>query len=157
MTLAEVAALPVDELAAPDAVLALRIPTPMKPDGLYIMDAWGFEYKTTFYWIKDYGGARMGMGFWHRGGVEELLIGKRGAVPPWGIQQPSWIQHPVLEHSRKPALFRNLVRRATRYMPEVHRVELFARREALHWISLGYNISGRDIREELALWVANSA
>src|SRR5262249_13359293 len=47
MTLAEIMALPVEQLAAPTAHLYLWCPNALLPDGLAVMQAWGFGYKSN--------------------------------------------------------------------------------------------------------------
>lgn len=139
-------------IMARDAVVALWATTAMKPEAMAVLEAFGVQYKTSFYWIKTYGGRRMGMGHWHRGGVEELLIGKRGKVKPFKLQHPSWIQHMVLEHSRKPKIFRDIITRGTQHMDDPQRLELFARRRANGWAATGLELDGRDIRELVTSW-----
>ena len=63
MMLAEIAALPVEQLAAPTAHLYLWCPNALLPDGLAVMQAWGFSYKSNIVWHKvRKDGARTGAG-----------------------------------------------------------------------------------------------
>lgn len=71
LALKDLAALPVIDLAAPDCALALWVPNPMLPDGLWLMKEWGFTYKTVlFHWRKvtksDANAPAWGMGHWTR-------------------------------------------------------------------------------------------
>ena len=154
MTDAAIAALPVWKLTDTDALLALWVPTSKKDVGLRVMDAWGFRYKTTVYWVKVYGGRRMGMGHWMRGGVEELLIGLRGHVRPWRIQRPGHVAENVLRHSEKPHAFRQLVYNGTmNKLPRpLSAVELFARRRYKNWTPIGNAIDGQDIAQVIRRW-----
>ena len=52
MTLDEIVALPVEQLAAPTAHLYLWCPNALLPDGLAVMKAWGFAYKSNIVWHK---------------------------------------------------------------------------------------------------------
>jgi hypothetical protein len=54
MALDELKALPVDALAADDAVLFMWATWPNLRDALALIEAWGFEYKTdAFLWVKQ--------------------------------------------------------------------------------------------------------
>ena len=50
MSLSEISALPVPELTAEKAHLYLWVPNALLPDGLAVVSAWGFEYKTNIIW-----------------------------------------------------------------------------------------------------------
>ncbi|MGE0446330.1 MAG: MT-A70 family methyltransferase [Vicinamibacterales bacterium] len=141
--------LPVGAVLAPSAVLFLWAVIPQLPEAFRLMTAWGFAYKTSFEWIKDYGGDRMGLGFWHRGGVEMLLVGIRGDVRPFGYQQPGWFKAPVGRHSAKPVDARALVDACVAGFRDPHKLELFGRAPVDGWTVLGNEIDGRDIREAL--------
>lgn len=134
MTLEEICALPVPDISAKDSVLFLWCTTPLKEYGLETMRAWGFKYKTTIYWRKI---MSLGMGFWFRGQVEELLLGVRGKVKAFRLQEANFIQAKALRHSEKPEEFRQLIERATAKMPSQKRLELFARKRADGWDSWG--------------------
>ena len=116
------------------------------------MHAWGFDYVTTVYWHKHRKGRRMGMGFWFRNEVEELLVGKvRGdRVRPFRCQLPNIIGAPVEEHSKKPQAFRDLIETATLKRSKYERVELFARERVPGWTAVGGAIDGLDIRTAIA-------
>ena len=106
-------------IAADDCVLFLWATAPMLEDGLRVMRAWGFRYKTHFIWKKD----RISMGFWNRNKHELLLIGTRGAIPRRraGTQWDSVIDAPLGEHSAKPEKFLELVEH---YFPNLPKIEL---------------------------------
>jgi N6-adenosine-specific RNA methylase IME4 len=54
MSNADIAALPISELADPDGcLLALWVPSSLLAEGLHIMKAWQFEQKQTFIWCKN--------------------------------------------------------------------------------------------------------
>jgi N6-adenosine-specific RNA methylase IME4 len=81
MTLDEIMALPVERLAAPTAHLYLWCPNALLPDGLAVMKAWGFSYKSNIVWHKvrkDGGSDGRGVGFYFRNVTELLLFGVRG-------------------------------------------------------------------------------
>jgi N6-adenosine-specific RNA methylase IME4 len=74
MTPAEIAALPVQQIALPEAVLSLWVPAPLLPDGFTVIKAWGFEYKSNLVWDKE----MFGIGHYARIQHEHLLLCVRG-------------------------------------------------------------------------------
>src|SRR5579864_8749428 len=52
MTIEEIEAFPVGEIAAPTSHLYLWVPNALLPWGLRVMAAWGFEYKSNLVWHK---------------------------------------------------------------------------------------------------------
>jgi N6-adenosine-specific RNA methylase IME4 len=81
MSLPEIMALPVSEFAAENAHLYLWVPNALLPEGLKVLTAWGFKYKTNIIWYKtrkDGGPDRRGVGFYFRNVTEVLLFGTRG-------------------------------------------------------------------------------
>ena len=85
MTLAEIKSLPVPEISDEKAHLYLWIPNALLPEGLAVMDAWGFEYKGNIVWEKvrkDGMPDGRGVGFYFRNVTELLLFGiKKGSMP----------------------------------------------------------------------------
>ncbi len=111
----------------PDAVVCLWVTANRLPDGLAVLDAWGFEYVTCLAWDK----VNIGMGRWVRDRHELLLIGKRGKVslaPLMGTQPESLYSEPKTEHSRKPVWFAEQI---DRLWPTLRKLELFQRKESL--------------------------
>ncbi len=97
-----------ESLAAPTAHLYLWVPNALLPDGLHVMRAWGFNYKSNVVWHKlraDGGSDGRGVGFYFRNVTELLLFGVRGAnartLAP-GRRQVNYIGSRKREHSRKP-------------------------------------------------------
>lgn len=108
MTLDDIKALPVSDAAATSAHLYLWVPNALLPDGLEVMKAWGFQYKSNLIWHKirkDGGSDGRGVGFYFRNVTEILLFGVRGrnvrTLAP-GRSQVNMIQTQKREHSRKP-------------------------------------------------------
>jgi N6-adenosine-specific RNA methylase IME4 len=108
MTLDAIMALPVERLAAPTAHLYLWCPNALLPDGLAVMKAWGFSYKSNIVWHKvrkDGGSDGRGVGFYFRNVTELLLFGVRGknarTLAP-GRRQVNLLATRKREHSRKP-------------------------------------------------------
>ncbi len=108
MTTAEIAALPVREAVADPAHLYLWVPNALLPDGIDVLRAWGFEYKSNIVWHKvrkDGGSDGRGVGFYFRNVTEVILFGTRGknarTLAP-GRRQVNYIATRKREHSRKP-------------------------------------------------------
>jgi N6-adenosine-specific RNA methylase IME4 len=84
MTLDDIKALPVGEFAASTSHLYLWVPNALLPDGLSVMRAWGFQYKSNLVWHKirkDGGSDGRGVGFYFRNVTELILFGVRGRMP----------------------------------------------------------------------------
>jgi N6-adenosine-specific RNA methylase IME4 len=134
MPVADIAALPVADWAERDSVLYLWSTVPHLSDALTVMAAWGFEYKSSFVWIKE----RCGTGYWARNRHEHLLIGARGSkvCPRYnGIALlDSVIVGQQREHSRKPDRAVEIIEC---YHPVVAKLELFARETRPGWDAWG--------------------
>jgi N6-adenosine-specific RNA methylase IME4 len=108
MKLDEIMALPVADLAAPTSHLYLWCPNALLPEGLAVMKAWGFNYKSNLVWHKvrkDGGSDGRGVGFYFRNVTELILFGVRGkkarTLAP-GRSQVNLLATRKREHSRKP-------------------------------------------------------
>jgi N6-adenosine-specific RNA methylase IME4 len=136
-----ICARPVQDIAADDCALFLCATSPMLPDALRVMAAWGFTYKSQAIWRKD----RIGTGYWFRNQHELLLVGTRGNIPAPapGTQWPSVIDAPVGKHSEKPDAFYELIES---YFPNLPKIELNARRARAGWDSWG-NEAPREAAE----------
>ena len=82
----------------------------------------------------------LGMGYWFRGQCEHLLMGTKGKVKAFRLQECNFIQTKVGKHSQKPEEFRQLIERATAKMPLTNRIELFARQKTEGWDVWGNEI-----------------
>ena len=108
MMLEEIMALPVAEIAADKAHLYLWCPNALLPDGLAVMKAWGFGYKSNIVWHKvrkDGGSDGRGVGFYFRNVTELLLFGvcgKNARTLAPGRRQVNLLATRKREHSRKP-------------------------------------------------------
>ncbi|MBE9604135.1 S-adenosylmethionine-binding protein [Acetobacteraceae bacterium H6797] len=108
MHLEEIKALPVCEALAPTAHLYLWVPNALLPEGLEVMKAWGFTYKSNIIWHKlrkDGGSDGRGVGFYFRNVTEILLFGIRGKnarTLHLGRTQVNYLGTRKREHSRKP-------------------------------------------------------
>ena len=108
MKLEDIMELPVEQLALPTSHLYLWCPNAMLPEGLAVMKAWGFNYKSNIVWHKvrkDGGSDGRGVGFYFRNVTELILFGVRGknarTLAP-GRRQVNLLATRKREHSRKP-------------------------------------------------------
>lgn len=146
----DLCALPVASIAAKDSALFLWATQPKLPEALAVMAAWGFKFTTVaFTWVKTEpnGGVYSGIGHWTAGNCEIVLFGKRGHPQRAARDVKQVVVAPMTVHSRKPD---EVHRRIERLMGDVPRIELFARRRVPGWVCVGNEITGNDIREDLA-------
>lgn len=132
MTVPEICALPVRELVADNAHLHLWTTNAFLFDAKAVMEAWGFEYRSCFVWVKP----QMGMGNYWRVSHEFMLFGIRGRAPFADRSLMSWAEHPRGRHSAKPEPIRGLIEKAS---PGPY-LELFARRPADGWTVWGNEV-----------------
>jgi N6-adenosine-specific RNA methylase IME4 len=135
----QIAALPVAKVAAPTAHLYLWCPNALLPDGLAVMKAWGFAYKSNIVWHKvrkDGGSDGRGVGFYFRNVTELMLFGVRGknarTLAP-GRRQVNLLATRKREHSRKPDEQYAIIESCS---PGPH-LELFARGIRKGWAAWG--------------------
>lgn len=139
MTLKEIVELPVSEVACPTAHLYLWVPNALLPDGLAVMKAWGFTYKSNLVWHKvrkDGGSDGRGVGFYFRNVTELILFGVRGknarTLAP-GRRQVNLLATRKREHSRKPDEQYRIIEECS---PGSY-LELFARGTRCGWATWG--------------------
>jgi N6-adenosine-specific RNA methylase IME4 len=138
MSMAEIAALPVGKYARDPSHLYLWCPNALLPDGLKIMEAWGFKYKTNIVWYKvrkDGGPDGRGVGFYFRNVTELLLFGIKGRMRTLdpGRTQTNIVISRKEEHSKKPEDAYRIIRECS---PGPY-LELFARERVPGWTSWG--------------------
>lgn len=128
MTLEEICALPVADLATDDAILYMWATAPKLAECFEVLEAWGFEYRTNMVWDKEV----IGMGYHARNQHEILLIAKRGQLPPpqAGTQPSSVYREKRGEHSAKPVFFYEMIEGA---YPQLPKIELFSRSARDGW------------------------
>ncbi|NQW51552.1 MAG: S-adenosylmethionine-binding protein [Rhodospirillales bacterium] len=139
LVLADIIALPVAELVLPTAHLYLWVPNALLPEGLRVMAAWGFSYKSNIVWHKvrkDGGPDGRGVGFYFRNTTELVLFGTRGknarTLPP-GRRQVNILRTMKREHSRKPDELYDLVESCS----QGPYLEMFARGPRAGWTAWG--------------------
>lgn len=139
MTLEEICDLPVRDLLAPVAHCYLWVPNALLPEGLAVLRAWGFDYKSNIVWHKvrkDGGSDGRGVGFYFRNVTELLLFGVRGKnarTLAAGRRQVNLLSTRKREHSRKPDEIFPIIEACS----PGPRVELFARGTRPGWAVWG--------------------
>ncbi|BBK30778.1 N6-adenosine-specific RNA methylase IME4 [Stella humosa] len=139
MDVSAICALPVGEMAASTSHMYLWVPNALLPEGLEVMRAWGFAYKSNIVWHKirkDGGSDGRGVGFYFRNVTELLLFGVRGknarTLAP-GRTQVNYLATRKREHSRKPDEIFDIIESCS---PGA-RIELFARGVRKGWAVWG--------------------
>ena len=139
MALDEIKDIPVADISAETCHLYLWVPNALLPEGLEVLKAWGFQYKTNIIWEKvrkDGEPDGRGVGFYFRNVTEVLLFGVKGpdarTLAP-ARSQVNLIRAQKREHSRKPDEIIDLIERCS----SGPYIELFARGERENWVLWG--------------------
>ena len=106
MSIDELCALPVAELAAKDSALFMWATFPQLPEALRLIRAWGFTYiSVAFVWLKKNRRADSwfyGLGFWTRANAEICLLATKGHPKRQAADIHQFIISPIAAHSKKP-------------------------------------------------------
>jgi N6-adenosine-specific RNA methylase IME4 len=146
MSLADICALPISDLAADNSLLFMWGAWPKLFEAKAVIDAWGFTFKTcAFVWVKtnrrvnveqtsflpvDSFDSFWGMGRWTRANTEFCLLAVKGKPKRMSAAVHQVIYAPIAKHSQKPAETRDRIIELAGDLP---RVELFARKPAKGW------------------------
>jgi N6-adenosine-specific RNA methylase IME4 len=139
LTTEEIIGLPVAQLCADVSHLYLWVPNALLPEGLAVLDSWGFRYKANIVWHKirkDGGPDGRGVGFYFRNVTELILFGVRGKnarTEAAGRRQVNFLATRKREHSRKPDEQYELIESCSRGPF----LELFARGTRRGWATWG--------------------
>lgn len=134
MSVDDLCAMPVESLAADDAHLHLWTTNAFLPDSFRLIEAWGFEYRSCFVWVKP----QMGIGNYWRVSHEFLLLGIRGNAKRFNNRsQMSWGQFDRTKHSAKPEQIRSAIELCS---PGPY-LELFGRNAIPGWVVYGNQIN----------------
>jgi N6-adenosine-specific RNA methylase IME4 len=157
MSLDDICALPIKQLAAKNCVLFMWAVYPSLFDAEKVIKAWGFEYKTLgFEWWKlnkkwfdvklDFSEYKMleklfffGMGYYTRTNPEPCLLSTRGSMPVAVHNERNFIIAPIREHSQKPD---EQYEKIERLYPNARKLELFARSRRSGWDVFGNQVEG---------------
>lgn len=142
LQLEDIKKIPVQEALDDPAHLYLWVPNALIHEGLEVMKAWGFSYKTNLVWYKirkDGGPDGRGVGFYFRNVTELVLFGVRGksarTLDP-GRTQVNIISSRKREHSRKPDELYDVIEQCS---PGPY-LELFARGKRPNWHQWGNQV-----------------
>ena len=146
MTLDEIKALPVKQLAADDSILFLWVTFPLLPEAFDVIEAWGFDYKTLgFCWAKvnpKTGAVACGLGNYTRSNPEICLLCTRGKPNRISKSVNSLVLSQREAHSKKPNIVRDRIKQLMGN--EVPCIELFARQASEGWDSWGNELTPDD-------------
>jgi len=139
MTIKDICDLPVSKIADKNCMLFLWVTFPNLQNGLDVVKAWGFEYKTTvFVWIKNsktkIKPKKYGLGWYSRSNCEIVLLGRKGKFERKSACVQQIITTSIQEHSKKPNEVRNRILQLCGDLP---RIELFARQKIPNWDAWG--------------------
>lgn len=141
MSVEEIKALKVADLADENCELYLWTTQKYLPDAFEVLKAWGFKYCQTLTWCKT----PMGTG---QGGVycpttEFLILGRKGKMPKVKrIDTTWWNVKRTNKHSKKPEFFQELIETVS----DAPRLEMFARRKRVGW-----DIWGNELENDVEL------
>lgn len=167
MSLQDICDLPIKKIADKDCYLFMWATWPNLQEALDVIRAWGFSYKTAaFVWHKVYknGDSFYGPGRYVPSNTEPVLFATRGSpfTPNTGWKPLQVIEAPhprdprgKIIHSRKPVeCYERIEKWLSKYSsPDEDWVELFATQEREGWTSFGFDVTGRDIREDLEEYI----
>lgn len=148
LNLKEIAEIPVQSIAKKKSHLYLWVPNALLREGLFVMETWGFNYKTHLVWHKvrkDGGPDGRGVGFYFRNTTELVLFGVRGGLRTGkaGRRQVNIIRTQKREHSRKPDELYGIIEACS---PGPY-LELFARGSRGSWVQWG-----NEVHDYLPSW-----
>ena len=149
MSVDEICALPVAELAEDDCDLYLWVTQRYMPEGVRVAAAWGFAYRQVLTWCKTPRGT--GQGGLYCPTTEHLLLCRKGRMPKGKPRADStwWqVKRPHNAHSRKPDVFHEIIEARS----DPPRLELFARpRTPLLPRRPGWDVWGNEIESDVEL------
>lgn len=150
MSVEEICALPVANLAAKDCTLFMWATYPQMHEALKVIAAWGFKYKTiAFQWVKLNRNVKLnnftiatvqdilhkacffGVGRWTRGNTECCLLATKGKPHRENNAVSQLIFAPLTKHSSKPVETRERIK--TLMGGGTQAIELFAREHVEGW------------------------
>ncbi len=132
MALEDICAIPLGDVTTDDCVLFLWATSPKLAEAMRVVEAWGFNYRTSMVWVKD----KIGMGYYARQRHELLLICTKGHPPtPAPSDRPDSVVEASRDaHSAKPAVFYDVIERM---YPTLPKIELFCRSPRDGWGAWG--------------------
>jgi N6-adenosine-specific RNA methylase IME4 len=136
--------LPIDTICDKNVILFLWVTAPCLPEGVELINKWGFTYKTiAFTWVKKNKIKNTwfwGMGYWTRANAELCLLATKGNPKRISASVHSIIDTPIEEHSKKPGIVRGKI---TELCGDLPRIELFARQRTPGWDVWGNEVESK--------------
>jgi N6-adenosine-specific RNA methylase IME4 len=150
MSLEDLKAMPIKNITEKDCICFMWVVNPLLPEGLELLSAWGFKYKTMLTWKKP-----NGTGYWFRGCTEHILLGVKGNVKCFRNGAENFYASKIGKHSQKPHYFRELFAKAVSISFEhPKKLELFARsREGFFpdYEYEGWDVYGNEVNNSIQL------
>lgn len=147
MNIKDLCEMPVENIAAPDCLLAMWWVGSQPAEALNLVRAWGFTLKTmtgfTWHKLTAKGKPHFGMGFLTRQDSENCLFAVRGKPKRVNASVRQFIESRSFVHSRKPAEARD---RLVQLMGDVSRIELFATERVEGWDGFGNKLERSDVK-----------
>jgi N6-adenosine-specific RNA methylase IME4 len=142
LSIQEIKALPIMQLADSDCELYLWATQKYLPDAIEILKHWGFKYCTTLTWCKTPRGT--GQGGVYTPTTEFLVHGRIGKMPKVKRLDSTWLhtKRPHNSHSTKPEQFQDMIENVS----EAPRLEMFARRRRDGW-----DVYGDEVENSIKL------
>lgn len=145
MSMNQIKALPIGDLAESNAVLFLWVTFPYLDVQIRLFEHWGFKYRTLgFSWIKTNsrnGKPFFGVGYYAKSNCEVCLMGMKGQLKPISNRVSSVVISPRRKHSQKPDEVRD---RIVELFGNLPRIELFARERTQGW-----DVWGNEVPESI--------
>jgi len=127
--------------------LFMWVTYPMLQEGLELLKAWGFVYRTTaFTWAKlnpSGVGYSMGLGYWTRANPEICILGTKGKPKRINAGVRNLVVSPRRKHSQKPDEIKEMI---VKLMGDIPRIELFARQKTEGW-----DVWGNEVESDIEL------
>lgn len=142
MDIAEIAALPIPELAAEQSHIHMWTTNAFLHDSFHLLEQWGFVFKSLLVWDKD----KFGIGNYWRLQTEYLLLGTKGGLTFLDHAQPNIVREARTKHSAKPESIRRMIEKVSL----APRLEMFARRHSTGWVSWGNEIERTMFDDDVA-------
>lgn len=149
MTTEDICNLRVSEITDENCALILWVTFPRLQDGLKVMESWGFRYVTiAFNWFKTNKNETpfFGIGYYTKSNTEIALLGVKGKMKPVSNYVSQVVVAEKERHSKKPDVVH---RKIVELFGDLPKIELFARDNKEGWVTVGNEISGKSIENEI--------
>ena len=147
MNIEDIKNLPIKYITEDNCMLFLWTTFPNLQEGLDVIKAWGFTYKTLgFSWIKlNTKNLKpfFGIGYYTKSNCECCLIGVKGKPIIKNNDVSSVLMEPRERHSKKPDIVRDKI---VRLVGDLPRIELFARDKTEGW-----DVWGNEVESDIDL------